>query len=580
MTSDGPQRAGREPGDAGPGDAPYGSEPIHGQPVSLGPAAPPPIAPSVRATASVPGIRPTTEPASAGEAHPAPGQFSPAAGQAAPTFPPLFPPAGTESSAFAPGSPAAASPPPYPPDPAAAPPPYAPDPAAAPPPYPAPPAPAMPSFPPPRPITPFGSPAGNPYESSNGGRQADDASAGSPPDLAPPPAPYAPPPAPYAPPPAPYAPPPPPAAYAPPPAFPANDGVEAEGAPQRAEQPADLPQRGSAAARTGRTASGSASVPMTNRVSPDDPPLPPTALPAPQPRVYGRAVVDPAGAEPPAEARPPFQGSGPGGYGDPAVPRQPQADRPGRPGEPSTGAGAFDFAQPSGPSLFTPASAAGTASVRQPDVAPASPPGVAPAPPPPAVPPPAPALPSWPVSYSGSASMPPAGVSPAGPPPGGAGMGFRPPLGDLPPFDAFGVNSPGSPGQAPGTTYGEPASTTSAPPAAAAAPPAGEEQPTPQVRNGRVLLAVLCAAVLLLVVPLGIVWLATRSSDVSFEVGSCVRQSGSGAVAADCDDANAYVVVSKVDNQEKCTNPPNQPYVVIDDGGKDNVLCLRPANGK
>jgi hypothetical protein len=162
-------------------------------------------------------------------------------------------------------------------------------------------------------------------------------------------------------------------------------------------------------------------------------------------------------------------------------------------------------------------------------------------------------------------------------------MGPGQPPADLPPFDAFRTNAPGSPGPAPGVGFAEPAQPPFAPPPAAPAPttygkPAGEpEQPTPQIRNGRVLLAVLCAAVLLLVVPLGIVWLATRSSDPSFDVGSCVRRSGSEAVAAECTDADAFTVVSKVDNQDKCTDPPGQPFVVIADGGKDSVLCLRPA---
>jgi hypothetical protein len=93
------------------------------------------------------------------------------------------------------------------------------------------------------------------------------------------------------------------------------------------------------------------------------------------------------------------------------------------------------------------------------------------------------------------------------------------------------------------------------------------------------LLAVLCAAVLLLVVPLGIVWLATRSSTPSFEVGSCVRRSGSEAVVAECGESGAFTVVSRVDNQDKCTDPPGQPYVVIADGGRDGVLCLRPVAG-
>jgi hypothetical protein len=108
-----------------------------------------------------------------------------------------------------------------------------------------------------------------------------------------------------------------------------------------------------------------------------------------------------------------------------------------------------------------------------------------------------------------------------------------------------------------------------------------ETPPVPQIRNGRVLLAVLAAAALLLIVPLGIVWLTTRSSAPSFEVGSCVRRSGSEAVAAQCTDSGAFTVVSKVDAGTKCTNPPGQPYVVVAaNGGKDQVLCLKPVSQK
>jgi hypothetical protein len=162
------------------------------------------------------------------------------------------------------------------------------------------------------------------------------------------------------------------------------------------------------------------------------------------------------------------------------------------------------------------------------------------------------------------------------------------PPGDPTPFDAFRVNSPASADPPPGGSSSQPVGPPATAPFSAAAPASGPdsasgeagaeaEQPVPQVRNGRVLLAVLCAAVLLLVVPLGIVWLATRSSGPSFEVGSCVRRSGSEAVAAECDESGAFTVVSKVDSQDKCTDPPGQPYVVIADGGKESVLCLRPA---
>jgi hypothetical protein len=94
-----------------------------------------------------------------------------------------------------------------------------------------------------------------------------------------------------------------------------------------------------------------------------------------------------------------------------------------------------------------------------------------------------------------------------------------------------------------------------------------------------VLLAVLAAAALLLIVPLGIVWLTTRSTGPSFEVGSCVRKSGNEAVAAQCTETGAFTVVSKVDSGSKCTDPAGQPYVVVaGDGGKDQILCLKPVS--
>jgi hypothetical protein len=112
--------------------------------------------------------------------------------------------------------------------------------------------------------------------------------------------------------------------------------------------------------------------------------------------------------------------------------------------------------------------------------------------------------------------------------------------------------------------------------------PPAEPPPTPaRERNGRVLAMVLVAAVLILAVPLGLVWLLSGGSDSAFdpEVGSCVKQSGNGAVAAQCSDASAFTVVSKVDSKAKCEDQ-SQPHIVIaGDGGKDQVLCLKPAAG-
>ncbi|MEU1884315.1 hypothetical protein ABZ491_02375 [Micromonospora rifamycinica] len=108
------------------------------------------------------------------------------------------------------------------------------------------------------------------------------------------------------------------------------------------------------------------------------------------------------------------------------------------------------------------------------------------------------------------------------------------------------------------------------------------EQPTPKVRNGRVLALVLIVAVLILAVPLGLLMLLGKigaddePAPFNPAVGSCVKQSGTGASAAGCSEPGAFTVVSKVDAKEKCTDP-TQPHVVLQGGGVDRVLCLKPA---
>ncbi|MEV0324866.1 hypothetical protein AB0H63_00235 [Micromonospora echinospora] len=107
------------------------------------------------------------------------------------------------------------------------------------------------------------------------------------------------------------------------------------------------------------------------------------------------------------------------------------------------------------------------------------------------------------------------------------------------------------------------------------------EPPTPKVRNGRVLLAVLTAAVLILVVPLGALWALGKlggSDEPAFNpaVGSCVKQAGEGAVAADCGDQGAFKIVSRVDDKAKCTDA-TQPRVELPGNSPTRVLCLGPA---
>jgi hypothetical protein len=106
------------------------------------------------------------------------------------------------------------------------------------------------------------------------------------------------------------------------------------------------------------------------------------------------------------------------------------------------------------------------------------------------------------------------------------------------------------------------------------------EPPPAQVRNARILAMVLVAAVLLLAVPLGTLWLLGRTSSDAFNpaVGSCVKQDGTGAVATGCGDAGAYTVVAKANDPGKCD--PKQPHIVLQNVEGDNVLCLRPAAGR
>jgi hypothetical protein len=153
--------------------------------------------------------------------------------------------------------------------------------------------------------------------------------------------------------------------------------------------------------------------------------------------------------------------------------------------------------------------------------------------------------------------------------------------------------TPGEPYQ-----YGTPtgygpadAGSQSAPPGGEPGPPdgpAGSDAPTgygpaPERKSRRGLWAVLIAlsAVIVLAVAAVLVFTTLKSSgSPSFAVGTCVKRDGANATAANCSDTNAYKVVEKVDNKDRCPDA-NQPYVEIrHPGGKDEFLCLRPASTK
>ncbi|MEV4540269.1 hypothetical protein [Micromonospora echinaurantiaca] len=350
--------------------------------------------------------------------------------------------------------------------------------------------------------------------------------------------------------------------------------------------------------------SASAAVPLASRVMPPaDEALRPAGTPTPQPRVYGRPArpepvdepesaeqeaVRPEHAPPPRfdptseprfDDRPP---AGPNGFDDRAA------------GNPN----GFDDRAPAGPNGF-----AGAA-----PVAPASPA------PPPAFPPGVPSFVDAPPQ-----NRPVNGVRPhAGDRPadqfGGPADQFGGPADQFGgPADHFGGPGAGGgapvgaavPGYGPAPTA-DPAPGGGFPPSfpPPAQPPAGPswdqapaeqnrfdafkpeaepktEAPTPKVRNGRVLAAVLVAAVLILAVPLGLLMLLGKvggSETPAFDpaVGTCVKKSGDGAAAADCAEAGAFTIVSKVDAPEKCADPA-QPHVRLAGDGANRVLCLKPA---
>jgi hypothetical protein len=96
---------------------------------------------------------------------------------------------------------------------------------------------------------------------------------------------------------------------------------------------------------------------------------------------------------------------------------------------------------------------------------------------------------------------------------------------------------------------------------------------------------VLIAAILVLAIPLGTLWLLGKfggdepsGSAFNPAVGECVKNAENKPVEVDCAEAGAFKVVSKVDNQTKCADQ-NQPHVEVP-GGRDQpqVLCLQPVS--
>ncbi|MGS2614021.1 LppU/SCO3897 family protein [Micromonospora sp. LZ34] len=327
--------------------------------------------------------------------------------------------------------------------------------------------------------------------------------------------------------------------------------------------------------------SASASVPLASRVMPPtDQALRPTGTPTPQPRVYGR----PARPEQSDEPEPVEQDASRPEHAPP--PRFDQAPEPRFDDRSPVGPNGFDDRRAAGPNGF-----AGAA-----PVTPASPA------PPPAFPPGMPSFVDAPANnrpvngvrphpgadrpadhFGGPADHfgAPAGGGAAV---GGAAVGAPPGYGPVPtsgaaPGGGFPPSFPPPPQQPAGPSWDQaPAEQNRFDTFKPEAEPK-TEAPTPKVRNGRVLAAVLVAAVLILAVPLGLLTLLGKVGGdepaPAYEVGTCVKQAGTGAAEVDCGEAGAFTIVSKVDAKEKCD--PAQPHVVLAGDGPNRVLCLKPA---
>ncbi|HEY2795634.1 MAG TPA: hypothetical protein VGJ28_24950 [Micromonosporaceae bacterium] len=82
-------------------------------------------------------------------------------------------------------------------------------------------------------------------------------------------------------------------------------------------------------------------------------------------------------------------------------------------------------------------------------------------------------------------------------------------------------------------------------------------------------------AIVVVVIALGVGALYYTSRTSPPKVGSCVKQSGTGAVNVACSAPGAYQVVKSVSDNSLCPDYLNEPSLTYESGGKTTVLCLR-----
>lgn len=68
----------------------------------------------------------------------------------------------------------------------------------------------------------------------------------------------------------------------------------------------------------------------------------------------------------------------------------------------------------------------------------------------------------------------------------------------------------------------------------------------------------------------GALYYTSRPNPPTYDVGSCVQESGGKADPVSCSDPDAYQILSKQHDRSQCSDP-NQPYATLN----GSVLCLK-----
>jgi hypothetical protein len=140
----------------------------------------------------------------------------------------------------------------------------------------------------------------------------------------------------------------------------------------------------------------------------------------------------------------------------------------------------------------------------------------------------------------------------------------------------YGTPNPGFP-QSP--TYGQGGGQPGQPPGGWS--PGPGDAPEPPARRPRkgLIIGLIAAAILVVVGVGGYVGWSLTTQQGGYEVGTCVKQEGTGAAVVDCGAEGAYRITSIEDSGDSCPDP-NQPTLQLSGPvGSRSYACLEPASG-